>query len=95
MKTVKSSFKLQGAGLMFAAPVELEIKPSDKVSENAIYSWDVSVDKTGKVMAWYEDIDKNELYEVYIGQNGGVKANKDSRFYFFSFYSICCIFIFP
>ena len=30
MKTVKSSFKLTGAGLMFAAPVELEIKPSDK-----------------------------------------------------------------
>lgn len=30
MKTVKSSFKVSGAGLMFAAPVELEIKPSDK-----------------------------------------------------------------
>ncbi|MBR1616777.1 UDP-3-O-acyl-N-acetylglucosamine deacetylase [bacterium] len=30
MKTVKSSFKLQGAGLMFAAPVEVEVKPSDK-----------------------------------------------------------------
>ena len=30
MKTVKSSFKLSGAGLMFAAPVELEIKPSEK-----------------------------------------------------------------
>ncbi|MBQ8476679.1 UDP-3-O-acyl-N-acetylglucosamine deacetylase, partial [bacterium] len=30
MKTVKSSFKLQGAGLMFAAPVEVEIKPSNK-----------------------------------------------------------------
>lgn len=30
MKTVKSSFKLSGAGLMFAAPVELTIKPSDK-----------------------------------------------------------------
>ena len=30
MKTVKSSFKLSGAGLMFAAPVEIEIKPSDK-----------------------------------------------------------------
>ena len=29
MKTVKSSIKLQGAGLMFAAPVEVEIKPSD------------------------------------------------------------------
>jgi len=30
MKTLKSSLLLQGAGLMFAAPVELEIKPSDK-----------------------------------------------------------------
>ena len=30
MKTVKSNLKLNGAGLMFAAPVELEIKPSDK-----------------------------------------------------------------
>ncbi|MBQ8847399.1 MAG: UDP-3-O-acyl-N-acetylglucosamine deacetylase [Candidatus Gastranaerophilales bacterium] len=30
MKTLKSNLKLQGAGLMFAAPVELEIKPSDK-----------------------------------------------------------------
>ena len=30
MKTVKSSFKMQGAGLMFAAPVELEIKPSSE-----------------------------------------------------------------
>lgn len=30
MKTLKSNLKLSGAGLMFAAPVELEIKPSDK-----------------------------------------------------------------
>ena len=30
MKTVKSNINLKGAGLMFAAPVELEIKPSDK-----------------------------------------------------------------
>ena len=30
MKTVKSSFNMSGAGLMFAAPVELTIKPSDK-----------------------------------------------------------------
>ncbi len=29
MKTLKSNLKLQGQGLMFAAPVELEIKPSD------------------------------------------------------------------
>ena len=31
MKTVKSSIKLNGAGLMFAAPVELEIKPSEEI----------------------------------------------------------------
>lgn len=30
MKTVKSSFKVQGTGLMFGAPAELTIKPSDK-----------------------------------------------------------------
>lgn len=30
MKTLKSNLKLSGAGLMFAAPVELTIKPSDK-----------------------------------------------------------------
>ncbi len=30
MKTVKSSFKVNGAGLMSGAPVELEIKPSDE-----------------------------------------------------------------
>lgn len=30
MKTIKSSIKLNGAGLMFAAPVELELKPSNK-----------------------------------------------------------------
>lgn len=30
MKTVKSSFKVSGAGLMFAAPVEVEIQPSNK-----------------------------------------------------------------
>ena len=30
MKTLKSNLLLQGAGLMFAAPVTLEIKPSDK-----------------------------------------------------------------
>lgn len=30
MKTLKSNLKLSGAGLMFAAPVELEIKPSFK-----------------------------------------------------------------
>ena len=30
MKTLKSNLTLNGAGLMFAAPVEITIKPSDK-----------------------------------------------------------------
>ena len=30
MKTVKSNLKVSGAGLMFALPVDLEIKPADK-----------------------------------------------------------------
>lgn len=30
MKTLKSNIKLNGAGLMFAAPVELEVKPSSE-----------------------------------------------------------------
>lgn len=30
MKTLKSNLKLQGAGLMFAAPVELDIQPSNE-----------------------------------------------------------------
>ena len=45
-------------------------------------SWDVSQDQTGKVVAWYEDIDNNGLFEVYIGQEGGVKANETSSHLF-------------
>lgn len=45
-------------------------------------SWDVSAQKNGKIMAWYDDSDGNGLYEVYIGQDGGVKANPNSKFAF-------------
>ncbi|MBR6033602.1 MAG: InlB B-repeat-containing protein [Clostridia bacterium] len=42
-------------------------------------AWDVSAENNGSILAWYEDIDKNGLYEVIIGSNyGKVIANKDS-----------------
>ncbi len=37
-------------------------------------SWDVSHHQNGSVMAWYGAPDSNGLYDVYIGQNGGVVA---------------------
>ncbi len=49
-----------------------------KVPNNAIESWDVSVEQNGSIMAWYTDVDNNGYYEFYIAQNGGVKANPDS-----------------
>ena len=41
-------------------------------------SWDVSQAQNGSIMAWYLDEDSNGYYELYIGQEGGVKANPDS-----------------
>mgnify|MGYP001475901599 FL=1 len=48
------------------------------VPTDAIGSWNASASGKGKVIAWYKDEDNNSLYEVYIGGNGGVKANPDS-----------------
>ena len=48
------------------------------VPTDAIGSWNASASGEGKVIAWYKDEDNNSLYEVYIGGNGGVKANPDS-----------------
>lgn len=55
---------------------------SNVVPNNAIGFWDVGTIKDGTVLAWYTDIDNNNLYEVYIGQEGGVIANEDSRYIF-------------
>ena len=56
--------------------------PTNKVPSDVIGYWDVTdttnQSETGKVMAWYYDKDSNGLYEVYIGQEGRVKANPDS-----------------
>ena len=55
------------------------------VPSDAIDSWDASVNKNGSVMAWYTDRDNNGLYELYLGQLGGVRANADSSYAFQNF----------
>ena len=58
---------------------------TNKVSSNAIESWDVSDDGKGGVMAWVVPTSEdNTKYDLYIGANGGVIANKDSRCLFFN-----------
>ena len=42
--------------------------------------WDVSSDKSERILAWYTDTDDDGLYEITIGQNGGVKANEESDY---------------
>ena len=56
-----------------------------KIPAEAIDSWDASVEQNGSIMAWYTDLDENGKYELYIGQEGGVKANPDSNHLFSHF----------
>ena len=61
------------------------------VPTDAIESWNASASGEGKVIAWYKDEDSNSLYEVYIGGNGGVKANPDSTKLFSSFSNLVSV----
>ena len=45
------------------------------VPANAINFFDASATKNGSVMVWYLDEDNDGLYELYIGQKGGVVSN--------------------
>lgn len=49
-----------------------------EVPSNALDSWDVSNNQNGSVMAYILDEDNDNLYELYIGQEGGVVANPNS-----------------
>ena len=44
--------------------------------------WDVSENKSGKYLAWYEDKDSDGYYEVTIAGEGGVVANSNSSYLF-------------
>ncbi len=58
------------------------------VPNNAIQSWDGSESQNRSIMVWVLDEDNDNLYEIYIGQEGGVKANQNSSYLFFRFYNM-------
>ena len=61
---------------------ELTIETSCKVPEEVLGQFDLSEKQNGSVMAWYTDKDKDGLYEMTIGQEGGVVANPNSCYLF-------------
>ena len=64
----------------------VEILTNKDVPEDAVASWDVSDKKNGSVMAWViNDSNNAGKYKLYIGGNGGVIANSDSSYLFYSF----------
>ena len=60
----------------------IEFRPTLDVVENAIGSWDASLDRNGTVIASYTDADGNGLYELYIGGIGEVNAPVNSSLLF-------------
>lgn len=58
------------------------------VPPGAIDSWDCSSARNESVMCWYRDKDNDSKYELYIGQDGGVKANPNSSYAFHNFRNI-------
>ena len=61
---------------------ELTIENSCKVPEEVLGQFDLSEKQNGSVMAWYTDKDKDGLYEMTIGQEGGVVANPNCCYLF-------------
>ncbi len=59
----------------------------NKVPNGVVESWDVSAKNNGAVMAWVVE-DGNEGYELTIGGNGKVIANRDSRWLFYEFSAV-------
>lgn len=92
--SVSSSYlKLQshGTNSVFGKNIDkskfesITILDNNIVPSDAIASWKADVFDTGTIMAWYKDDNKNSLYELYIGQNGGVIANPYSNYAFANF----------
>ena len=60
----------------------IEFRPTLDIVDNAVGSWDASLDRNGTVIASYTDTDGNGLYELYIGGIGIVNAPADSSYLF-------------
>ena len=59
--------------------VSIEVLTTKTVPSNAVKSWDVSASGNGSVMAWVvENAGDNTKYDLFIGGEGGVKANPNS-----------------
>lgn len=86
--TVYQEFPFLGKMINYEKFESITIVNSSQVPVNAIDSWDVSAKQNGSIKAWYLDSDSNSLYELYIGQNGGVVANPDSSNLFISFVNV-------
>ena len=64
----------------------IDFLDSIDIPSNAIESWDVSNQGTGRVMAWIVDDSENPgLYKVYIGDDTAIIANKTSSYIFEGF----------
>ena len=64
----------------------ITFKDTNKVPSNAVASWDVSKAQNGSIMAYTLNEDSDDLYELYIGQEGGVTLSEDAS-YIFGYYS--------
>ena len=53
----------------------ISFSDSSDVPSDALGSYSLAEDDSDEIMAWYYDADDNGLYEVVVGENGGVRAN--------------------
>lgn len=71
-----------GGGLKRNQIESIKFTNTSKVPTGVKGSFDVSYDSKGGVMAWYFDKDNDNLYELVIGQEGGVIAPSTMSWYF-------------
>ena len=88
LANLKATSSIASTGTFLNGPLskdrieKLEFVNSNNVPNDALRFWDVSEQQNGAIMAWLYDKDANGLYEVYIGQEGGVVANPNSSYLF-------------
>lgn len=71
-----SSYFLEGP-LTRSEIESIKFTNTKDVPSTALGSFDVSTDSKKGIMAWYYDDDSDNLYELTIGQDGGVIGNSD------------------
>ncbi len=68
----------------------IDFMDNNTVPNNAVISWDVSANNSGRVMAWLiNDPNNSGYYKLYIGgTNGFVYANTNSSYLFYHFENV-------